>query len=216
MKLFKKEKDIEAGVDEVARGCLFGRVYTAAVVWPQENDPDSVHPLMKDSKQFNRVKRKIMRDYVLDNAIDYCISYMDNDVVDDVNILNATHQCMHKSLDGLNVPLTNILVDGNKFNPYISIDGDVGYTPHECIIKGDTKFYSIAAASILAKVAHDEYIVDVCKKYPELHERYDLLNNMGYGTEKHLDGIRKYGITNWHRISFSPCSEHSDKMSKFD
>ena len=206
MNLYYNEKDIEAGIDEVARGCLLGRVYTGAVIWNKENDEDIDHPIMKDSKKFNREKREEMAEYVKNYALDYCVSYNDENKIDEINILNATFDSMHKSLDGLNIDVDNILVDGNRFKPYINKEGN--YVPHICFEKGDTKYYAIAAASILAKVEHDKYIRELCEKYPELDEKYDLLSNMGYGTEKHIEGIKKYGISKFHRKTFGICKNY--------
>ena len=206
MNLYYNDKDIEAGIDEVARGCLLGRVYTCAVIWNKENDDDIDHPVMKDSKKFTREKREEMSEYVKNYALDYCVSYNDENKIDEINILNATFDSMHKSLDGLNIDVDNILVDGNRFKPYINKEGN--FVPHICFEKGDTKYYAIAAASIIAKVEHDKYIRELCNEYPELNEKYDLLSNMGYGTEKHIEGIKKYGISKFHRKTFGICKNY--------
>jgi len=203
MEVYYKLDDIEVGLDEVARGCLFGRVYAAAVIWGKNNDPDYIHPIMKDSKKFTREKREIMYDYITDNALDYAISYIEADEIDETNILKSTMKAMHQSLDKLNIQFDNLLVDGNYFKPYISTNGE--FIPHICFDKGDTKFYSIAAASILAKVEHDRYIQNICEKNPSLNDKYSLLSNMGYGTKAHMEGIRQYGITEQHRKSYKPC-----------
>ncbi len=206
MDLFYNEKDVEAGVDEVARGCLLGRVYTCAVIWGKENDDSIEHPIMKDSKKLSKQKREEMYEYIKECALDYCVSYNDEKVIDDINILNATYNSMHKSLNGLDISIDNILVDGNNFKPFTDKEGN--FVPHICFEKGDTKYYSIAAASILAKVEHDKYIKELCEKYPDLDEKYDLLSNMGYGTEKHINGIKKYGISEFHRKSFGICKNY--------
>tara|TARA_A100001015_G_scaffold275756_1_gene333324 strand:- start:121 stop:744 length:624 start_codon:yes stop_codon:yes gene_type:complete len=206
MKLYHDYNNLEAGIDEVARGCLLGRVYTAAVIWNKENDPDFDHPVMKDSKKLSKQNRQIMSDYIKDLALDYNISFQDEKTIDNINILNATYKSMHQSLDGLNIEVDNILVDGNKFKPYITKKGKL--ITHQCIIDGDTKFYPIACASILAKVAHDDYIVELCKENPDLNEKYDLLSNMGYGTKRHIEGIQKYGLSNFHRKSFGICKNY--------
>ena len=205
MNLYYNDTDIEAGIDEVARGCLLGRVYTCAVIWNKENDEDFDHPIMKDSKRFNKEKREEMAEYIKNCALDYSIAYNDEKKIDKINILNATFDSMHKSLDGLNIDIDNILVDGNRFKPYLNKEGN--YVPHICFEKGDTKYYAIAAASILAKVEHDKYIRELCEEYPELDEKYDLLSNMGYGTESHINGIKKYGISQFHRKTFGICKE---------
>ena len=205
MNLYYNDTDIEAGIDEVARGCLLGRVYTCAVIWNKENDEDFDHPIMKDSKRFNKEKREEMAEYIKNYALDYSIAYNDEKKIDKINILNATFDSMHKSLDGLNIDIDNILVDGNRFKPYLNKEGN--YVSHICFEKGDTKYYAIAAASILAKVEHDKYIRELCEEYPELDEKYHLLSNMGYGTESHINGIKKYGISQFHRKTFGICKE---------
>lgn len=191
---------IEVGLDEVARGTLIGRVYTAGVIWPDDYVEDSGF-IIKDSKKLSKKKREELYDYIIDNAIDWNISYEDETSIDKINILGATMKSMHNNIDKLNIDVDNILVDGSIFYPYKDID-------HMCVEKGDNKYYSIAAASILAKVSHDWYIEDLCKQYPELHEKYDLLNNMGYATKKHLDGIRKHGISKYHRKTFGICKNY--------
>ena len=161
---------------------------------------------MKDSKKLSKQNRQIMSEYIKDLALDYNISFEDEKTIDNINILNATYKSMHQSLDGLNIEVDNILVDGNKFKPYITKKGKL--ITHRCIIDGDTKFYPIACASILAKVAHDDYIIQLCKEYPYLNEKYDLLSNMGYGTKKHIEGIQKYGLSRYHRKSFGICKNY--------
>ena len=197
MKSCSKKNIIEVGLDEVARGCMFGRVYTAAVIWPEDfkENPDFI---IKDSKKLSKQKREELYYYIIDNALDWNISYIESDEIDKINILQATLKSMHTNLDNLMIDVDHILVDGTNFNKYSNI-------PYTCIVKGDNKYYSIAAASILAKVEHDWYIENLCKKYPELNEKYDLLNNMGYGTKKHIESIKKYGTTNNHRKSFGIC-----------
>ncbi len=206
MQLFYDPDNLEAGIDEVARGCLLGRVYTAAVIWNKDNDPEFDHPIMKDSKKLSKLKRQELSEYIKNLSLDYHISYVNENKIDEINILNATYESMHKSIEGLNIEIDNILVDGNKFKPYITPKGKL--IPHQCIVDGDTKYYSIACASILAKVAHDDYIIELCKQYPELNEKYDLLSNMGYGTKKHIEGIKKYGLSNFHRKSFGICKQY--------
>ena len=197
MKSCSKKNIIEVGLDEVARGCMFGRVYTAAVIWPEDfkENPDFI---IKDSKKLSKQKREELYYYIIDNALDWNISYIESDEIDKINILQATLKSMHTNLDNLMIDVDHILVDGTNFNKYSNI-------PYTCIVKGDNKYYSIAAASILAKVEHDWYIENLCKKYPELNEKYDLLNNMGYGTKKHMESIKKYGTTQYHRKSFGIC-----------
>jgi ribonuclease HII len=193
-----------AGVDEVARGCLFGRVYAAVVIWRDSSDLDKLLNILrikniklKDSKKLSRKDREFLRYYIENFALDYSVDWCDSGEVDSLNISNATFKSMHKALDKLTIIPEMILVDGNRFKKYKNIE-------HECIIKGDGKITSISAASILAKVYHDQYIIDLIEKHPEL-KKYDLLSNMGYGTKKHLDAIKKYGITKYHRKTFGIC-----------
>lgn len=200
MQSISKKNIIEVGLDEVARGCMFGRVYTAAVIWPEDyvEDPNYI---IKDSKKLSKKKREELYYYIIDTAIDWNVNYMENDEIDKLNILQATMKSMHNNLDNLLIDVDHILVDGTNFNSYKKI-------PYTCIVKGDDKYYSIAAASILAKVEHDWYIEELCKKKPELHKKYDLLNNMGYGTKNHMDNIKKYGISEYHRRSFGICKNY--------
>ena len=197
MKTCSKKNIIEVGLDEVARGCMFGRVYTAAVIWPEDfvEEPNFI---IKDSKKLSKKKREELYYYIIDNAVDWNVTYMEPEVIDKINILQATLKSMHINLDNLMIDVDHILVDGTNFNKYSNI-------PYTCVEKGDNKYYSIAAASILAKVEHDWYIEELCKKNPELNEKYDLLNNMGYGTKKHMESIKKYGTTQFHRKSFGIC-----------
>lgn len=195
-----KKNIIEVGLDEVARGCMFGRVYTAAVIWPEDFEEDPNY-IIKDSKKLTKKKREELYDYIINTALDWNINYMEHYDIDKLNILQATLKSMHINLDNLLIDVDHILVDGTNFNQYSNI-------PYTCIPKGDNKYYSIAAASILAKVAHDRYIEELCKNEPELHEKYDLLNNMGYGTKNHMDNIKKYGISEYHRKSFGICKNY--------
>jgi ribonuclease HII len=193
------------GVDEAGRGPLFGRVYTAAVILPDGFDLS----LLKDSKKFTSEKKiKEVSDYIKKNA-SYCISYQDEYYIDKVNILNATIKSMHQSVIGLlntyDVSNVKIYVDGTQFKPCFYKDK---WLPYECVIKGDSLHKCISAASILAKVERDEYIRELCKENPELDERYGLLNNKGYGTKRHIEGIRKYGYCEYHRKSFKLRTTH--------
>jgi len=204
---------IEIGIDEVGRGPMLGRVYSAAVILPKNTD--FKHELMKDSKKFTSQKKlKAAAQYIKDNCISYSIAYEDENVIDKQNIKNATHLAMHKSIKSLmSDELTEkylLLVDGRDFKPLIWFDKSqqiIKEIPAVCIEGGDNKYSAIAAASILAKVERDNYIEELCKKYPKLDEFYDLSKNKGYGTAKHIDGIKKYGITKWHRKTFGICKE---------
>jgi ribonuclease HII len=205
---YNDDNIIEIGIDEVGRGPMFGRVYTAAVILPKEGFD---HSKMKDSKKFHS-KKKIneVSEYIKENAIAWSIQWEDEKVIDKINIRNATHSAMHKAIkeiyDKENDKNYVLLVDGNDFKPYIVIKENIlEQVSHVCIEGGDNKYTSIAAASILAKVARDAYIDELCVLHPELIEKYDLSNNKGYGTKKHMDGISEHGITEWHRRSFGIC-----------
>ena len=207
MKSFFKKGIIETGLDEVARGCLFGRVYAASVIWRSDNDLDNLlkqlninKMVIKDSKKIKPQKRKELRDYIETVALDYSVSWSCQKEIDKYNIRNATFKAMHRSLDNLVLKPQSLIVDGNDFEIY-------NMTNHQCIIKGDDTYTSIAAASILAKVYHDEYIEELIKENPEL-KKYDIQNNMGYGTKKHINAIQKYGITKYHRKTFGICKKY--------
>ena len=194
-----KENTIEVAIDEVARGCLFGRLYSAAVVWPIDFD-NSIYNI-NDSKKLSKKKREELYDVIINNAIDWNVNYIEHDEIDKLNILQANMKSMHQNVDNLTLDIEHILVDGNYFKPYKNID-------HTCVIKGDSKYCSIAAASILAKVSHDRYITELCDTYHDLQEKYDLLNNMGYPTKKHIEGIKKHGISKFHRKSYGICNNY--------
>ena len=200
MKTISKTNIIEVGLDEVARGCMFGRVYTAAVIWPEDYEEDSNY-VIKDSKKLSKKKREELYYYIINTALDWNVNYIENDEIDKINILQATMKSMHSNLDNLLIDVDHILVDGTNFNQYSNV-------PYTCVPKGDNKYYSIAAASILAKVEHDWYIEKLCKEQPELNDKYNLLSNMGYGTKTHMDNIKKYGSSEFHRKSFGICKEY--------
>lgn len=183
---FSKDK-IEAGCDEAGRGCLAGPVFAAAVILSK----DFYHPFLRDSKKLNHHQREELFQFIKTHAIDYKISRVTPGKIDEINILNASILAMHKSLDGLKSRPELILVDGNRFKPY-------GKIPFECIIKGDDKYFSIAAASILAKVSRDNYMKRMAKKYP----LYAWETNMGYPTPFHKQSILDHGISPLHRKSF--------------
>ena len=218
---FDDQSVFEIGIDEAGRGPLFGRVYTGAVILPKDDTFD--HSKMKDSKLFHS-KKKIseVSEYIKQNAIAWSISYEDEKVIDDINILQATQKAMHKSITSTYMMATekkalhgenakiHLLVDGNYFNPYTQYNKTrkmVETIPYTCVEGGDNKYTCIAAASILAKVARDEYIESLCEENPELIEKYGIDSNKGYGAKKHLDGIKEHGITIWHRRSFGICKQ---------
>ena len=201
---YEKDK-IEVGLDEAGRGCLFGPVCVGAVIWLDE-DPikDDKNYEIKDSKKVSEKKRTLLKDYIKDNSIAYNIQLIHHEDIDKYNILQATLRGMRLCLDNITdiINVDTILVDGNHFDFYS--DKNDNYIDHVCVIDGDNIYKSIAAASILAKTYRDEWIQNLVKENPEL-EKYDLRNNKGYGTKKHLDAIKKYGITKWHRKSFGIC-----------
>jgi len=208
-KILKKsltEDKIEIGVDEAGRGPLFGRVYTAAVILPKDDSFE--HSKMKDSKRFTSKKKiKEVADYIKQNAIAYAITYSDEKQIDNTNILKATMDSMHRSINQIMNDETNthLLIDGNYFNPiYYATEDGMEPVEYTCVEKGDNTYTSIAAASILAKVARDTYIEELCNQCPELSERYGIDTNMGYGSKKHMEGIRIYGPVEGHRLSFAP------------
>jgi len=205
MKQFYEKDKIEVGLDEAGRGCLFGPVCVGAVIWLDE-DPikDDKNYEIKDSKKVSEKKRTLLKDYIKDNSIAYSIQLIHHEDIDKYNILQATLRGMRLCLDSITdiINIDTILVDGNHFDFYS--DKNDKYIDHVCVIDGDNIYKSIAAASILAKTYRDEWIYKLVDENPEL-EKYDLRNNKGYGTKKHLDAIKEYGITKWHRKSFGIC-----------
>ena len=216
---------IEIGVDEVGRGPLFGRVYTSAVILPcnkttnHENisDFNFDYSKIKDSKKFHS-KKKIteVANYIKENAVAWSVAYMDESIIDEVNILQATQMAMHKCINEIiqnnhmSLENTLLLIDGNYFKPITLFDkttNQLNTYNYVCVEGGDNKYVSIAAASILAKVARDEYIQELCEQHPSLIEHYGIDSNKGYGAKKHLDGIKQHGITIWHRRTFGICKE---------
>jgi len=214
---FEENKYLEIGIDEAGRGPMFGRVYSAAVILPK-NDTFQ-YELMKDSKKFSSKKKLLAAaEYIKENALYWHIGYETEEVIDKINIRNATYSAMHTAIKGVinkqketvgNSEQFYLLVDGNDFKPYIYFDNNqMQSISHVCVTGGDNKYCAIAAASILAKVARDDYIAEMCEKDNILVERYDLLNNKGYGTKKHMDGIKTYGISAHHRKTFGICKDY--------
>lgn len=210
MKTCKNINLLEAGIDEAGRGPLFGRVYAAAVILNPNIEYD--YNIIKDSKKLSSKKILESEQYVKDIAIDWSVCFSDENRIDKINILHATQEAMHNAISSLTVKPEYLLVDGNYFKKYsrISLPDYNEYSiPHECVIKGDATYASIAAASILAKTARDRYIDELCKNNPDINEKYGILSNKGYGAKKHIEGIKNYGITKWHRRSFGICKEYS-------
>ena len=203
MKSFYLENTLEVGLDEAGRGPLFGRVYIGAVIIP----PDETfnQSFIKDSKKLSERKRLIAYDFIKENAIDYTSFYYDEKKIDEINIFKATYEGMHKALDNLLVKPEHILVDGCYFPIYMNNNTIIPYT---CIEGGDNKYLSIAAASIIAKVERDKYIYELCDKNPDIVEKYGINTNKGYGTFKHIEGIKKYGTSIWHRKTFGICKNY--------
>ncbi len=193
LELYLKEDCIEVGIDEAGRGCYAGPVVAAAVIWSNEVVGE-LDGYIKDSKKLSATKRYQLAEYIRENAVDWSVTFVNNHVIDQKNILNATYQAMHESLDKLIVPFDHIIVDGNRFKKYKNID-------HTCIIKGDDKYISIAAASILAKESRDEYMKQLAN-YDE-YKIYKWHKNFGYGTQEHRDAITIFGLTDMHRKSFN-------------
>lgn len=179
---------VEAGCDEAGRGCLAGSVYAAAVIFPEGYENEELN----DSKQLTDRRRKMLREIIERDAVAWAVGVVTPEEIDRINILNASILAMHRALDQLQVRPEAIIVDGNRFKPYQQL-------PHTTIVKGDGKYLSIAAASILAKTYRDDYMDKLAEEYPQ----YDWLSNKGYPTKKHREAIRQYGITPYHRKSFN-------------
>lgn len=179
---------IEAGCDEAGRGCLAGSVYAAAVIFPKDYE----NALLNDSKQLSAKKRYMLREIVERDALAWAVGIVTSEEIDKMNILNASILAMHRALDLLSVRPEAVIVDGNRFKPYQNL-------PYSTIVKGDGKYLSIAAASILAKTYRDDYMDGLAEKYPQ----YDWKSNKGYPTKKHRKAIKSFGITPFHRKSFT-------------
>lgn len=187
-------KEIEIGLDEAGRGPLIGNVYAGAVIWTDDLKPPD--GLITDSKKLSSKKRKEALKWIKENVKHYAVGYATNEEIDTINILEATKLAMQRAIDQIPIKTNYLLIDGvgweKKFTDYNVTS----------VVKGDSKYYSIAAASILAKEYHDEHILELCKNEPLLVENYSLNSNMGYGSKAHIEGIKKYGQTKYHRKSF--------------
>lgn len=206
---------IEIGIDEAGRGPMFGRVYAAAVVLP--TGEEYKHADMKDSKRFHSEKKiNSIAEYIKENALAWAVGYAEATEIDEVNIRVATHRAMHRAIEQvcekmeLNFENTHLLVDGNDFTPVMRMHNGM-FLPlrYTTIEQGDNKVTNIAAASILAKVERDKYITALCTEAPILDERYGLLKNKGYGTQQHMQGIKDYGISDYHRKTFGICRQYA-------
>jgi len=179
---------VEAGVDEAGRGCYAGPVFAAAVILPK----DFHHPLLNDSKQLNEKQRDLLRPIIEKESIAFSVAAVNNEMIDKINILQASFLAMHDAINTLNKLPEFLLIDGNRFKTYKKI-------PHQCIIKGDGKYASIAAASILAKTHRDEFMQQIYHEFPQ----YGWNNNKGYGTAAHRQAIEEHGLCAYHRKSFN-------------
>ncbi|HNP54122.1 MAG TPA: ribonuclease HII [Ferruginibacter sp.] len=184
---FHEANRIEAGIDEAGRGCYAGPVFAAAVILPA----DFHHPLLNDSKQLNEKQRELLRPIIEAESISWSVAQASETIIDEINILQATYQAMHTAIRELSIPPDTLLIDGNRFKPYPGI-------PHQCFVKGDGRYASIAAASILAKTHRDAYMLNLHNRYP--HYGWD--QNKGYGTAQHREAIEQYGLCAAHRKSF--------------
>lgn len=214
-RVYNLSNKYEMGIDECARGPLFGRLYVAATILPKNET--FRHDEMKDSKQIkSRNKMRELSDHIKENAVAWHIHFIEPEVIDRINIRQAVllgmKECIKQVLTKIDVNAENtfLVIDGNDFTGYNVFDTmtqTIREVSHATVEQGDGKYTFIAAASILAKNAHDEYILELCQEYPELIERYSLDTNVGYGTKKHLEGIEKHGITQWHRKTYARCKE---------
>jgi ribonuclease HII len=186
--LFYQEQLIEAGCDEAGRGCYAGPVFAAAVILPK----DFYHPVLNDSKLLTPAERHELKYFIKAHAIAYAVAMVDNEEIDKINILRASFKAMHLALDKLRKRPSFLLIDGNRFSPYKNLK-------HECIIQGDGKYASIAAASVLAKTHRDAYMKQIHKEFPH----YNWKQNKGYGTEAHRNAIDAHGLCKYHRKSFN-------------
>jgi len=219
--------EYEIGIDEAGRGPLFGRVYVAGVVLPKDGSMDISH--IRDSKKLSKKKLSELYDYICKHALVYHIAFIEAAEIDSINIREAVvkgmHECARECINKLSVMAKSTInrftttttttttttkesyflcVDGNDFPPYYHNGQRISW---ETFISGDNTYASIAAASILAKVARDQYVLEMCKRFPKLSEIYGMDNHMGYGTKKHLDAIREHGITEYHRKTFGTCKD---------
>jgi ribonuclease HII len=203
---YTEDDTIEVGLDEAGRGCLFGRLYVGAVVFTNDRDDlfDNGATLskIKDSKLLSKRQRAILFDYINECALDKSVCYAEAAEVDALNVLQADLTTMHRCLDALTVPTegARVLVDGDHWRPYKDTEG-------YAIVDGDAQYLAIAAAGILAKNSRDEWVKQTVAAHPEWETKYSLLSNMGYGTAKHMEGIKAHGVTGEHRRSFRPVAE---------
>ena len=192
LRCYSDKNEFEAGIDEAGRGCLAGPVTAAAVVMP----PNCNLGTLDDSKKLSKEQRFELRPIIEKEALAYSVVHISHRVIDEINILQATFKAMHQCVDKLSIRPDLLLIDGNRFPAYLGI-------VHQCIVKGDAKYQSIAAASILAKTYRDEYMEKLHRKHPQ----YDWISNKGYPTNKHRSAIKEFGPTKYHRTSFKLIKE---------
>lgn len=193
---YQNKNKIEIGLDESGRGCLFGRIYGCAVIYPKEGLCE-LDNLVNDSKKLTKKKREELYKELIKN-VKYSVSYCENDEIDSKGIQYCNYKIFHDSINKLNIKPDKLLVDGKCFKPYYYNNSLID---HECIIKGDSKYLSIASASIIAKVEHDNYIKNLLINNDKLN-KYKLASNMGYGTKNHIDAIKLYGLSEYHRMTY--------------
>ena len=192
LRYYSPNNQFEAGIDEAGRGCLAGPVTAAAVIMPKSFELSTVD----DSKKLSHEQRLELRSVIEKEALAYSVVHISRQIIDQINILQATFKAMHQCVDELSISPELLLIDGNRFPAYLGII-------HQCIVKGDAKYQSIAAASILAKTYRDEYMEKLHRKYPQ----YGWISNKGYPTNKHRSAIKKFGPTKYHRTSFTLIKE---------
>ena len=210
LKLFQEPNRIEIGIDEAGAGSFFGSLFIAGVILP-----DNIEELMKgdgkviirDSKKMSIKQREYSRKFIEQYALDWYVIEKKNREIDEINILQARLKGFHEVIDNMKIRPDKILMDGDKFNIYYDREGNI--IEHECIIEGDNTYLSIAAASILAKTHHDEHIAKLIEENPD-YKKYDIHNNMGYGTSRHIQAIKDFGVTPYHRLSFGICRSFSN------
>tara|TARA_B100000902_G_C27262529_1_gene891632 strand:- start:409 stop:1140 length:732 start_codon:yes stop_codon:yes gene_type:complete len=224
-RFYDDENKYEISIDEAGRGCLFGRVYIACVVLPKDSTKfDGTN--IKDSKKFSSKKKlNEVAEYIKENALAWCVEYIDADVIDNINILKSVMQGMHNCIrNTISNIETNIdvdskledfsaIVDGNYFTPYMVFNEETSCMNElsaATVEQGDAKYMGIAAASILAKTSRDAYMIEMCDKYPLLDDYYGFRKNVGYGTKQHREGIIEHGITRWHRRTFGQACRNAN------
>ena len=214
---YANESELQIGVDEAGRGCFAGPVCCAAVIWDMnwlnENSDNLILNQIKDSKKISEKKRQQFSSFIKDNALSYGISMIDSNTIDEINILQASIQGMHLAIKECieKIPelrINRLIIDGTQFKSYKSPYENEFVIPHVCVTSGDNLYLNIASASILAKVERDNFMKNLCIENPEFDLRYKWKSNKGYGTKDHINGIKEYGITSFHRKTFGMCKNY--------